>query len=290
LIAGTLTALLAVSRANGYGSSGAASNNAVCLKSSFKGKREFHTDELQPAFSGKISMLAWRATDTQAARDARYSPGDSQSAGVSVDTCVACHEKQSDGVSALYAKSIHAKSGKSCNSCHGGDPTAPAKDDAHGLNFVGEPSTSQAIRMCGSCHRQEFIQYKASHHFSEDKRVRRADCVECHGAHTVGNRGPDFSYAYSCSGCHGLEYLPGLQEEFQRMLNLSDDLRGSIFALEQSGRGPSNELLERKKEIQRLTGEIVHKTDLKGGSASISHILELGQQLKEMIDRERAVK
>ena len=204
------------------------------------------------------------------------------------DSCYACHQKQSAKLVALYQTSAHFTAGKSCNSCHGGDPSAEEERSAHSLNFTGKPTSDQAIRMCGQCHRKEALEYKASHHFSEDKRVRRADCVECHGAHTVGNPAPDFSFNLFCSGCHGLEYLPGLQEDFQSMLRLSDDVRNGLRALQQSSRKPSDEILKRRREIQELTGEVVHKTDLKGGTESIPHILELGQELTQMIDREKA--
>ncbi|HYL98020.1 MAG TPA: c-type cytochrome, partial [Blastocatellia bacterium] len=206
------------------------------------------------------------------------------------DSCYQCHQRQTSKIVSLYEKSAHFAAGKSCNACHAGDPTAVEKESAHSLNFIGKPTGDQAIRICGQCHRKESIEYKASHHFSNDKRIRRADCVECHGAHTVGNPAPDFSFNLFCSGCHGLEYLPGLQEDFQNMLKLSDDLRARMRELRDSGTTPSDEILKRRREIRDLTGEIVHKTDLKGGSESIPHILELGEQLKQMIDRQKTGK
>jgi len=137
--------------------------------------------------------------------------------------------------------------------------------------------------MCGSCHRSEAAEYRASHHFPAQKGVTRVDCIECHGAHTVGRPARSYSVAYFCSGCHGLEYLPGLQQQFQDMLKLSDDLRLALQDLSEAGRAPSDEILKRRKEIQQLTGEIVHKTDLEGGTAKIPRILQLGEDLKSMI-------
>jgi mono/diheme cytochrome c family protein len=229
-----------------------------------------------------------RETTARGAQTQMTQPSGQQTS--TADSCLACHQKQPTKVVALYEKSVHFAAGKSCNSCHGGDPSETAKEPAHSLNFTGKPNSDQAIRMCGQCHRKETLEYKASHHFSADKRIRRADCVECHGAHTVGNPAPDFSFNLFCSGCHGLEYLPGLQQDFQNMLKLSDDLRGEMRELQESSKKPSDEILKHRKEIRDLTGEIVHKTDLKGGSESIPHILELGQQLKQMIEREKAGK
>jgi hypothetical protein len=201
------------------------------------------------------------------------------------NTCAACHQTQDAKLSSLYSQSAHARAGKSCNSCHAGDAAATAKQEAHSLNFIGKPNSEQAVRMCGSCHRSEAAQYRASRHFPVQKNVSRVDCVQCHGAHTVGAPARGFSVAYFCSGCHGLEYLPGLQQQFQDMLKLSDDLRLALQDLTEAGHAPSDEILARRKEIQRLTGEIVHKTDLEGGTAKIPNILELGEKLKSMIGR-----
>jgi hypothetical protein len=201
------------------------------------------------------------------------------------DTCAGCHRTQDPKLLSLYSQSAHAKAGKSCNGCHGGDAAASARQEAHSLNFVGKPSSEQGVRMCGACHRSEAAQYRASHHFPVQKNVSRVDCVACHGAHTVGAPARSFSVAYFCSGCHGLEYLPGLQQQFQDMLKLSDDLRLTLQDMADAGHPPSDEILKRRKEIQQLTGEIVHQTDLEGGTARIPHILELGEALKAAIRR-----
>jgi mono/diheme cytochrome c family protein len=211
------------------------------------------------------------------------SAGSPGAAAAASDQCSACHRKQDEKILSLYSQSAHAKSGKGCNSCHGGDADGATKEEAHSGGFVGKPNSDQAVRMCGSCHRSEAAQYRASRHFPVQKGVSRVDCVECHGAHTVGAPARSYSVAYFCSGCHGLEYLPGLQQQFQDMLKLSDDLRLAFQDFTEAGHTPSDEMLKRRKEIQQLTGEIVHKTDLEGSTARIPHIVELGQQLKTTI-------
>jgi hypothetical protein len=206
------------------------------------------------------------------------------------DGCVTCHRKQSDGAVALYSTSVHFGAGKSCNNCHGGDPSAQDKQAAHSLNFVGQPDTEQSVKMCGSCHRPELALYKASHHFPEHKNVTRVDCVQCHGAHSVGSPKRDFSFGYFCSGCHGQEYLPGLQQQFQDMLTLWDDMEDSVRAIEANGHHPSEAVMQKRKEIQSLTADIVHRTDLEAGTGKIPHILELGEQLKQAINKEKGSK
>lgn len=202
------------------------------------------------------------------------------------DTCVSCHKKQSDGVVQLYSSSIHFERGKSCRDCHGGDATAQDKQSAHSLNFVGQPTSEQGVRICSGCHRPELALYRASHHFPEHKNVARVDCAQCHGAHTVASPKRNFSFGYFCSGCHGQEYLPGLQQQFQDMLRLWDDLEDSLHAMQAAGRAPSQAVMQRRKEIQDMTADIVHRTDLEAGTGKIPRILELGEQLKAIIKSE----
>ena len=113
------------------------------------------------------------------------------------------------------------------------------------------------------------------------------DCVQCHRAHTVGSNTRNFSFALFCTGCHGLEYLPELPREFQKMLALVDDEKDSLAALESSGRKASDEIMRQRKEIRRMVSEIVHATDLKGGLEKIPQILKLGEQFKTTIEREK---
>jgi hypothetical protein len=113
------------------------------------------------------------------------------------------------------------------------------------------------------------------------------DCVQCHGAHAVGSTGRNFSFALFCTGCHGLEYLPELPREFQKMLALVDDEKDSLAALESAGRKASDEVMKRRKEIRRMVAEIVHSTDMKGGLEKIPQILKLGDEFKSIIEREK---
>jgi len=191
---------------------------------------------------------------------------------------------------ALFSSSVHFAAGKSCSACHGGDPSADDKLAAHSLNFVGQPDTQQGVKMCGSCHRPELALYKESRHFPEHKNVNRVDCVQCHGAHAIGSPKRNFSFGYFCSGCHGQEYLPGLQQQFQDMLKLWDDSEDSIHVMQLAGHQPSEQLLRQRKEIQELMAEIVHRTDFEASTGKIPHILELGERFKQTINKEKTLK
>jgi hypothetical protein len=137
--------------------------------------------------------------------------------------------------------------------------------------------------MCGACHQPQLAQFKTGKHFPEKQGIPRLDCAECHGAHAVGNQPETFSFGQFCVSCHGLEYLPPLPQQFQDLLNLSDDLRDAFNRLAAKGREPSDEAIKQRKEIRRLTAEIVHRTDSPGGIERIPMILTQGEKLKQEI-------
>lgn len=195
------------------------------------------------------------------------------------DNCAECHKKQTAETVALYSSSVHAAKGFACNRCHGGDPAAADKAQAHAGNFTGQPTPSEVMGMCGSCHRAQTASFKTGKHFPERKGQPRVDCSQCHGAHAVGSASRNFSFAYYCAGCHGQEYLPGLPNNFQNMLALADSMA------EQAGRALSEDALARRKEINRRIGEIVHPTDFEGARTKIPEILKLGDEFKQMIEK-----
>ncbi len=200
--------------------------------------------------------------------------------------CVKCHTQstgRAEEVVRLHSSSAHGRAGVSCDDCHGGDPTQTDKVKAHSSNFTGKPDRSATLMMCGVCHAPQLAQFKTGEHFPEKQGIPRVDCAECHGAHSVGNPPETFSLGQFCVSCHGLEYLPPLPQQFQDILNLSDDLRETFARLATKGRKPSDEAIEQRKEIRRLTAEIIHTTDSKGGLTRIPHILSRGEKLKERI-------
>jgi cytochrome c553 len=192
------------------------------------------------------------------------------------NNCAACHKQKTAETVALYLSSVHSLRGYECDRCHGGDATAEDKAQAHAGNFIGQPSPSEVVTMCGSCHRAQSASFKTGKHFPRGKEPR-VDCSQCHGAHAVGSL-RNFSFAYYCAGCHGQEYLPQLSDDFQKMLALADSLNDA-------GNSISEEATERRKEIRRRIGEIVHRTDFEGARARTAEILKLGEEFKRMIEK-----
>ncbi len=202
------------------------------------------------------------------------------------DNCLKCHA-QSTGRAAevvkIHLASAHGKARVNCGDCHGGDPDQADKMKAHAANFVGKPDRNATLAMCGSCHDPQLAQFKTGKHFPEKQGIPRLDCAECHGAHAVGNPPETFSFGQVCVSCHGLEYLPALPQQFQELLNLADDLRDDLKLLVAKGRQPSDEITKQRRQIRRLTAELVHPTDRAGGLERIPQILAQGESLKLQI-------
>lgn len=161
--------------------------------------------------------------------------------------------------------------------------SAADKETAHSGRFVGKFSASQNISTCGSCHSAQLALFKESKHFPDKKGVARLDCVQCHGAHTVGSVSRNFSYAYFCSGCHGLEYLPELNRPFQQMLEAADSQNDGINSLRKSGAKVSEELVSLRKQTRKMIAEIVHGTDYQRGQNKIPEILKTNERFKEAL-------
>lgn len=244
------------------------------------------TDDQMRALVGFIRSLA-RSPDNKPSDKSEPPRRAAPESSARADNCAACHKQQNDESVQLFSKSTHARAMTGCDGCHAGDPAASTKQAAHADNFVGKPTPNQTLSMCGSCHTSQLAAFKTSVHFPERRGAPRMDCAQCHGAHTVGWTGRNFSFALFCTGCHGLEYLPELPREFQKMLALVDDEKDSLASLEASGRKASDEILKRRREIRRAVGEIVHSTDAKGGLQKSAQIMKLGDEFRSIIEREK---
>jgi predicted CXXCH cytochrome family protein len=152
------------------------------------------------------------------------------------ESCSTCHLAMGDTPLGTPAKNfpqdIHAAKGFGCVACHGGDATAPgmeAMDRAKG--FIGKPSPTQVIEVCGHCHsdarfmRQynpslrvdQVTEYYTSVHgrrLAELNDQKVATCASCHKPHLIRPPSDPRSSVYplhvadTCGGCHAnAEYM-----------------------------------------------------------------------------------
>jgi hypothetical protein len=237
------------------------------------------------ALTSWLAFVALSLTGSFAVGSTAPDPGASTgSPAQTANSCVSCHQTLGEEA-ALYALSVHAGSGISCSRCHGGNPAAADKAGAHSDRFVGKLDAGRQFSTCGSCHAAELNVFKTGKHFPERKGIAKLDCVQCHGTHMIGSPNRNFSYAYFCSGCHGLEYLPELNKPFQQMLMAADAENDSINELRRAGARLPEEALALRKKSRAAVGQIVHGTDHEKGLAGIPEILKQHEQFKLSLHR-----
>ncbi|MBI4051977.1 MAG: hypothetical protein HY400_05685 [Elusimicrobia bacterium] len=128
------------------------------------------------------------------------------------NSCVACH-RGVGGVSYLehnfsdWEKSVHARAGIRCETCHGGNPSEGEKRAAHKGMMPSTNSKSLVYytripATCGTCHQAEFKAFKRSAHYRDlQSSGRGPNCVTCHGSmanHVLAPR----ELEMTCTVCH----------------------------------------------------------------------------------------
>jgi hypothetical protein len=128
------------------------------------------------------------------------------------NSCVRCHSQLPAG-SFIAAKShswtgsIHQKHGVTCDKCHGGDPQAPGRPEAHqgvlGSGNPGSPVYFKNIpKTCGACHGAEFYKFTQSLHYKMlESAGKGPECVTCHGSMVTNILTADTVVAV-CERCH----------------------------------------------------------------------------------------
>ncbi len=145
------------------------------------------------------------------------------------DSCVECHSALPDALQApatAMQTDVHRRSGFSCASCHGGDPSADDQDAAmnRARGFVGRISRTQIPGLCAHCHsdanlmhkyapQQRVDQYSLYQTSVHGKRIASGDsaaavCTDCHGIHGIRGVKDGMSPVYplrlpaTCARCH----------------------------------------------------------------------------------------
>jgi hypothetical protein len=140
--------------------------------------------------------------------------------------CIVCHGKEGKDL----GRSIHAKAGILCTSCHGGDAGALEVEAAHGKELKRYKTPREALESCGSCHSDvqrmrvyglrtdQLSLYWTSKHgqkLAADGDTEVAVCSSCHGTHDVlpvaDTRSPvhPFNQVATCGRCHADAQLMG---------------------------------------------------------------------------------
>jgi hypothetical protein len=138
------------------------------------------------------------------------------------NSCIACHrdlavERLSRPVT-LWASSVHAEVGNTCDGCHGGDPNDPTeKSMSEDNRFYLGPKEEEVTGFCGKCHQELSEYFKQSAHWATGTQ----NCIQCHGTHAIQRISLKIIDEEKCSACHEYEsadklkaVLLGLHDRF----------------------------------------------------------------------------
>ncbi len=151
------------------------------------------------------------------------------------NSCINCHLKLPSSSfigmrSHMWKGSIHQKHGLTCNDCHGGNPNAKTKKEAHkGVLSSSNPKSKVYYKnipsTCGKCHGVEFYKFTQSYHYKKLKTTGQGpDCVTCHGSMVTTVLNPN-DLVNVCKRCHNarMGVFPYIPQKAKAVLLLLKD-------------------------------------------------------------------
>lgn len=153
------------------------------------------------------------------------------------DSCIECHSnsdllatnKKLRDYFEAWQLSIHKQEGISCSDCHGGDPRATTKEEAH----KGDLEESKNHRVthfknipdaCGQCHDNVYEKFRQSLHYEQlvkrNQELRGPNCITCHGSINVAVFNVN-KIGRACRRCHNktTQNHPSISKEVRLLLN-----------------------------------------------------------------------
>jgi hypothetical protein len=180
---------------------------------------------------------------------------------------VASHESQFE-----WERSAHNKNKVGCESCHGGDPWANDKREAHrgvlaAANTNSPVNAANLPQTCASCHQANAIAFGRSLHQTLVRAgdLRAPSCLTCHGSASAKVPTP-IALEAQCATCHtagstrgdyparmraGMELLRGLRAQ-------ADELGSAIARVQ-----------ERPRRVQMLVNLYDVRTALKDATSRL---------------------
>ncbi len=188
---------------------------------------------------------------------------------VKENSCVECHKKLEGALKAAvddWEKSIHARRGKSCNICHGGNPHIDDErlSKSKKFRFIGKPGKVKVLDFCGrgDCHKTSLQQFEKGPHYTSVLKTGEPHCVSCHGDHNIQRSSKNILTDKKCSACHDIEY--------------SKKIINSVFLIE----AEIDEIDEKINLLKRKNADI---KDVEDKFISIKHLF---YQLVHVFSRE----
>ncbi len=178
-------------------------------------------------------------------------------------SCIKCHrdndEEKFRAPVALWAESVHAEAGNTCDGCHGGNPSIEDEEAMSEENgFLGVPKEGQIVGFSGKCHQELSKNFMRSQHGELEVR----NCVNCHGSHAIKRISLEIISEDNCTECHEYDNPKHLKEILQ---NLHDKFNDSKEKMKSITGLPTNTIgKEFDKNLKKLrqVRMIIHTFDL----------------------------
>jgi len=177
--------------------------------------------------------------------------------------CIQCHpglpEKYSQPVT-LWRGSIHAESGVTCHSCHGGDPNDMANAMSPERGFLGVPKGKEIPPFCGRCHIGVLKDYMASAHGMALGK-NGPTCVTCHGSHAIIRANLDLINEKSCTRCHSFDRARLIREAMKDTEGMITDADKRLKAYKKIG-GDTEKLEKSLFAVRNSFHTLFHDVDV----------------------------
>ena len=179
------------------------------------------------------------------------------------NSCVACHrdlavERLSRPVE-LWASSIHAKVGNTCDGCHGGDPNDSTKKAmTDGNRFYPGPKEEEVNGFCGKCHQELSEYFKESAHWATGMQ----NCIQCHGNHAIQYNSIEIINPEKCSDCHEYEPAEKLKTVLVGLHDRFGASREKIKSIQGLPTQPLEDELDKVRNQLRQVRRVSHTFDM----------------------------
>ena len=196
-----------------------------------------------------------------------------------ISCSIVCHEdklnKSTASTYAMWSISTHALFDVTCEKCHGGNPSAVLKKDAHFNLSTISIARANTPETCGKCHEPELEEFKSSQHFKKLESGEEGPapaCITCHQAHSVrvltASEIEDF-----CSNCHNriTGISPAVPKKAEAALSSVNELqvgiskaRSAVISAKAKGKDvtAAEADLEAARTILKNTPSVWHRFNL----------------------------
>lgn len=206
------------------------------------------------------------------------------------NSCIKCHaillDKRLNKPVDLWASSIHAEVGNTCDGCHGGDPkdlTGRSMSLENG--FQGAPNENEVASFCGKCHQDLSDKYMTSLHWKK----RAQSCVDCHGFHAILRSSSEIVTEEKCGECHDYDVadkLNNILQSFHGRIKTSEEQAKLISGFPTE---PITEELNKVRKGFRQIRRVSHTTDFKLMEIEVEKVNALLESTNSEIGRLQAL-